>query len=104
MGRGIRCRQSELTRELPDFGLRQSGLLQRSNDRELGRRHGSGPQVGRIVGILSVGDGHKPSLLGDLIHPAEKLRLAEVAAVHRVLRIAGIFQLGGGNHFDRGAD
>ena len=96
----VGCRQTIDPGKMSNVIFRQTSLLERRQDGEFRGGARPGPQIRRIVGIFSIGNGGKSAFRRERIHPRKELRLAKVAAVRRVVDIQRIFKLTGGDDFN----
>ncbi len=69
--------EAEHARKFADIRLRETGLLERSDDRKLRCSLRTGPKVRRVVGILAIGDGGEAARACQLVKAQEQFRFAE---------------------------
>jgi hypothetical protein len=86
--------------EGPDIGLGQAGLAEGGSHGKLSGGGATGPDFPGVVKVFPIGEDGDPAELGQLLHPLEKFRAAEVTAVGRVGGVGGVVQFQRFENFD----
>ena len=89
--------------ESADIGLGEAGITERGGHGKFPGGGATGSDFAGVVKVFPVGEDGDPAELGQLLHPQEKFRPAEVAAVGRIGGIGGVVQFQGFENFDRQA-
>jgi hypothetical protein len=95
--------QPGFPREGPDIGLGQTGLAEGGGHGELSGGGATGSDFPGVVKVFPIGENGDSAELGQLLHPLEKFRAAEVTAIGRVGGVGGVVQFQRFENFDRQA-
>jgi hypothetical protein len=82
------------------LGLGQAGIAERGGHGELSGGGATGSDFPGVVKVFPVGQDGDPAELGQLLHPQEKFRAAEVTAIGRVGGVGRVVQFQRFKNFD----
>jgi len=93
--------QPGLPGEGTDIGLGEAGLPKRGGHGEFSGSGAARTDFPGVIKIFSIGENGDTPQAGELLHPLEKFRAAEVAAIRQVGGVGGVVQLQGFENFNR---
>jgi hypothetical protein len=82
------------------LGLGQAGIAEGGSHGKLSGGGATGPDFPGVVKVFPISENGDPAELGQLLHPLEKFRAAEVTAIGRVGGVGGVVQFQSFKNFE----